>query len=247
MLTAILDDGSEYLVKTLLGDGDSNYKLSKSNASGKGFLTYGLSLAPADVSGYNVCASSSPGCRAACLYSAGMGAIPQVQKARIAKTRLLFQQPNEFKTMLFTELESAVKKGKKDDKEIAVRLNVLSDVIWEKKFPDIFKTFPNIQFYDYTKHYKRMLNWCQGKLPINYHLTFSRSECNEENALNVLAMGGNVTVVFGCPNPNKWNGYTVINGDETDLRFLDPENVVVGLYMKGKGKKDKSGFVVNLL
>jgi hypothetical protein len=35
----------------------------------------------------------------------------------------------------------------------------------------------------------------------------------------------------------------VFNGDESDLRFLDPRGVVVGLYAKGKAKKDTSGFV----
>ena len=36
---------------------------------------------------------------------------------------------------------------------------------------------------------------------------------------------------------------TVFNGDESDLRFLDPKGVIVGLYMKGKAKKDNTGFV----
>jgi hypothetical protein len=35
----------------------------------------------------------------------------------------------------------------------------------------------------------------------------------------------------------------VFNGDESDLRFLDPKGVIVGLYAKGKAKKDTSGFV----
>jgi hypothetical protein len=35
----------------------------------------------------------------------------------------------------------------------------------------------------------------------------------------------------------------VFNGDESDLRFLDPQGVIVGLYAKGKAKKDTSGFV----
>lgn len=242
------DDGTEYNVQSLLADGDSNFKLSKSNASGKGFLTFGLSLAPANVSGYNVCASSSPGCRAACLYSSGMGKIHAVQRCRIAKTKLFFEQRTVFLDMLYKELHAAVKKGKKDDKEIAVRLNVLSDIKWEEIQTDIFHTFESIQFYDYTKHAKRMLRWCGGTLPFNYHLTFSRSECNHDDCLKVLNAGGNVTVVFNKKElPKEWNTRKVVNGDETDLRFLDPKNVVVGLYMKGDGKKDKTGFVVNLL
>jgi hypothetical protein len=44
--------------------------------------------------------------------------------------------------------------------------------------------------------------------------------------------------------PEFWHGYKVINGDDTDLRYFDPENVVVGLKAKGDAKKDQSGFVV---
>jgi hypothetical protein len=36
---------------------------------------------------------------------------------------------------------------------------------------------------------------------------------------------------------------TVFNGDDSDLRFLDPKNSIIGLYAKGKAKKDTSGFV----
>ena len=39
-------------------------------------------------------------------------------------------------------------------------------------------------------------------------------------------------------------GYHVIDGDKTDLRFLDDKGVVVGLYAKAKGLNDSSGFVV---
>jgi hypothetical protein len=58
-------------------------------------------------------------------------------------------------------------------------------------------------------------------------------------------MGGNVAVVFD-KLPSTWKGYPVINGDESDLRFLDPKNVIVGLKAKGKGKKDASGFVIKI-
>jgi hypothetical protein len=245
MLIANMQDGTSYQIVKLLGAGDSNAKLSKSDNSGKGYLTFGLSFAPANVSGFQVCASSSAGCRAACLFTSGHGRMSNVQRARIAKTRAFFQSRIAFLDMLSKELHSVVRKAKKEDKIAAVRLNVLSDIQWENY--SIIRDFPEIQFYDYTKHYKRMMKYCQGKVPANYHLTFSRSECNELECLEVLKAGGNVTVVFNQKElPNKWNGYSVINGDETDLRFLDKKNSVVGLYMKGDGKKDKSGFVVSL-
>jgi len=84
----------------------------------------------------------------------------------------------------------------------------------------------------------------KGELPENYHLTFSRKEDNDGFVENVLGQGGNVAVVFADSLPKTWKGKAVVNGDETDLRFLDGKNVVVGLKAKGKGRKDKSGFVV---
>jgi hypothetical protein len=60
----------------------------------------------------------------------------------------------------------------------------------------------------------------------------------------VLASGGNVAVVFRGELPASWKGKLVVSGDESDLRFKDPKNVVVGLVEKGRAKKDSSGFVV---
>jgi hypothetical protein len=63
-------------------------------------------------------------------------------------------------------------------------------------------------------------------------------------ALKVLEGGGNVAAVFSCQLPDSWHGYTVINGDLSDLRFLDRRGCVVGLKAKGAAKRDTSGFVV---
>jgi hypothetical protein len=59
----------------------------------------------------------------------------------------------------------------------------------------------------------------------------------------MLAGGMNVAVVFDTL-PAKWAGVKVIDGTETDLRFLDEPGVVVGLVAKGKAKKDNSGFTI---
>ena len=81
----------------------------------------------------------------------------------------------------------------------------------------------------------------------NYHLTFSAADGNDTDVLKAIASGMNVATVFGLkktePMPETYNGRTVFNGDESDLRFLDPKGVVVGLYAKGRAKKDTSGFV----
>jgi hypothetical protein len=83
-------------------------------------------------------------------------------------------------------------------------------------------------------------------MPANYHLTFSRSESNQAECEQVLKAGGNVAVVFEKTLPATYLGYKVINADETDLRFTDEKNVIVGLKAKGKAKKDDKGFVVSL-
>jgi hypothetical protein len=44
-------------------------------------------------------------------------------------------------------------------------------------------------------------------------------------------------VVFRDKLPKTYAGHTVFNGDDTDLRFLDPKGVVVGLKAKGEAKK----------
>jgi hypothetical protein len=81
-------------------------------------------------------------------------------------------------------------------------------------------------------------------MPSNYHLTFSRSEDNDKSAMGVLAQGYNVAMVFN-KLPETYNGYRVVNGDETDLRFLDEQGVIVGLKYKnqtGKGADNKVAF-----
>ena len=210
-----------------------------------GYLTGILYLAPANEAGFgNLCPNASAGCLASCLYTAGRGAMSNVKQARIRKTRLFFTDKAKFLETIFQDISNLIKNGAKEEKKVCVRLNGTSDVPWERL--GIFDKFSDVQFYDYTKSASRAVDFALGKLPKNYHLTFSRSESNETSALNVLANGGNVAAVFGGKLPEKWNGYKVIDGDESDLRFNDEKNVVVGLKAKGKGKKDSSGFVISV-
>jgi len=108
---------------------------------------------------------------------------------------------------------------------------------------EVAGAFPDVQFYDYTKHAKP---W-QRTLP-NYHLTFSHSGHNVQDCVEALQHGVNVAVVFTTPRgdalPATWNGYPVIDGDQHDCRFLDPTAVVVGLRAKGSAKGSRSPFVV---
>jgi hypothetical protein len=110
----------------------------------------------------------------------------------------------------------------------------------------ILQEFPQVQFYDYTKVFKRMEMYCKGQMPSNYHLTYSLNEDNKDLAFEVLKMKGNISAVFRNYLPTKYEGYQVVNGDESDLRFLDKKNCIVGLIAKGDAKKDSSGFVLDV-
>jgi len=226
----------------LLSDGGTNYKQAKSNAKGVGYLSSILYLAPHKNSGAgNVCAAASAGCAAACLYTAGRGKMSTVKASRIRKTKMFFDDRAGFIAQLKEDVKSFIKKCNKLGKLPAVRLNGTSDLPWESW--GIIEEFPEVQFYDYTKILKRMLIFCKGGMPANYHLTFSRSETNEAKCLEVLRAGGNVTAVFASGR-DKYQRFRVIDGDSHDLRFLDPSPRWVGLLPKGDAKRDDSGFVV---
>lgn len=216
----------------------TNTKLEK--GSKLNWNTKGLSLAPANLSGKQLCPHRSAGCEAACLNTAGMGIFSNVQEARINKAKFLIERRADFLAALNKELQLLHKKALKGEK-IAVRLNVLSDLPWHNMID--MSAFPALNFYDYTPNLARMIQFLNGELPANYHLTFSRKENNQAKVELVAAMGGNVAVVFD-KLPKTYLGKQVIDGDATDLRVLDPKGVIVGLKAKGKGKKDTTGFVV---
>jgi hypothetical protein len=217
----------------------TNTKIKKGEKFG--WTTFGLSLAPANLSGKQLCPHRSPGCEFSCLNTAGMGVFSNVQEARIAKSKYLIEEKNSFIAQLKKELIAAQKKAKKLGMKIAVRLNVLSDLPWYNMIQ--MSEYPNIQFYDYTPNVSRMIQFLRGELPENYHLTFSRKENNQSKVELIASMGGNIAAVFDTL-PDTYLGKKVIDGDETDLRFMDDKNVIVGLKAKGKGKKDTSGFVI---
>ena len=228
----------------------------------QGYMTYILHLAPANLSGYETCPKRTVGCTAACLNTAGRGGMIKkgettnaIQQARIRKTKMFFENRAEFMKQLVKDIELAIKQSAKKNLIPVFRLNGTSDLAWEKYeatvtdknglsnvFKNIFEAFPFVQFYDYTKIPGRKVNG----IP-NYHLTFSEADGNTLDTLNAIRAGMNVATVFGIkknsPMPEMWNGMSVFNGDDSDLRFLDPKGVVVGLYAKGKAKKDTTGFV----
>src|SRR5215475_1846859 len=208
-----------------------------------GYLTGVLYLAPAEESGVmNTCPMASDGCKAGCLYTAGRASFdPHIIAARIRRTRQLAKDRKSFLNDLRSDIRAIIRKASRENLIPAVRLNGTSDLFW--LVATLAREFPEVQFYDYTKLPKPWL-----REMANYHLTFSLSENNWQDAEKALAHGFNVAVPFdvkrGQPLPAMWRGRTVIDGDQHDLRFLDGhQGSIIGLRAKGQAKKDVSGFV----
>jgi hypothetical protein len=223
---------------------NTNYKTIKSEKVG--VLTGIIYMSPYNLSGKNVCPGASAGCAAACLNTAGRGAMNVVQAARLKKTQRFFQDRQQFLWDLVNEISALRRKAKAKGMKAAVRLNGTSDLPYERyKIRDtgknIMQLFPDVQFYDYTKLENRIVG---QQLPANYHLTFSRAEDNDHKLAAVLEHTS-AAVVFSGELPETWRGYPVIDGDEHDARFTDAgAGVIIGLTAKGKAKHDTSGFVV---
>jgi hypothetical protein len=190
-----------------------------------------------------------------------------VQEARIRKTRLFFADRPTFMHRLELDIRKGIAYAARRGFVPAFRLNGTSDIAWELHpwggYANLMAMVPGVQFYDYTKVTKRL----RRKLPANYHLTFSLSEENTHEAWQALQAGFNVAVVFRTPKARAralWEGYNiargwggewqgqpwpVLNGDATDLRWLDQASAgspgrLIGLYAKGElAKADASGFV----
>ena len=209
----------------------------------KGYLSFVLHLAPADLSGKEVCPKRTAGCTMACLNTAGRGGIIKkgettnlIQEARIRKTKMFFENREQFLKDLESDIRLGIKQAEKKGMIPVFRLNGTSDLAWEKY--GIIEKFPEVQFYDYTKIVGRKVSHLK-----NYHLTFSKADGNDIDTRLAVNKGMNVAVVFN-EVPETFLGRPVVNGDDTDLRFLDPVSVVVGLKAKGKARKDTTGFVV---
>ena len=221
---------------------DTNAKTIKGQR--KGYMTGILYLAPSDQSGVmNTCPHATKGCRIACLYTAGRGAFDNVKQARIKKTEWLARDEQSFIEQIIKDIEALERKAKRNNMTPCVRLDGTSGLGLAEKIAPLFK---HIKFYDYTKNPYRIMRYLAGELPKNWSLTFSRAEtkANQRQAQTVLDNGGNVAAVFAKDLPETHSNKRVINGDESDLRFTDPQGVIVGLKAKGKAKKDTSGFVI---
>ena len=220
-----------------------------------GYLNAIHYMAPSSQAGVgNLCPDASPGCIELCLgWTSGQAGmvkhdtdINSVRKSRIDKARHFMRDRKGYMAGVEWSIQAAKRKAKAKDMTLCVRMNGATDIAWEGVAKAIFSDNADVQFVDYTKSKKRALAHARGQLPSNYHLTFSRSETNEIDCIDVLNAGGNVAVIFANGLPETYLGHLVIDGDEHDLRHLDKQGgYIVGLSPKGnKAKKSTSGFIV---
>lgn len=216
------------------------------------------------------------GCHAGCLNTAGRGGISKgskrfktpagmlpdnlIQRARIARTRLYVDDRHEFMRRLYQEIRAFLRKAERAGMQPAIRLNGTSDLQWEKiPFPvsdnkrgihmvytSVMAAFPQVQFYDYTKIYKRF----EREQPSNYHLSLSYSLASRKYAAACTriheTLDANLIVVVRSQDVKAFHvELGGIDGDENDLRFLDPPGSMVYLKAKGLARKDYSGFVID--
>ena len=230
----------------LLSQPNSNPKVKKGNTKDSDYITTIMHLRPVST---RICPYQDIAkCKTACLNTAGLGGVyPSIQKSRQTKTDLFLNDRDTFMAMLYKDIEKFVRFCEKKNKKPAVRLNGTSDIQWETikhEGVTVFEKFPQVQFYDYTKIPTRKIS----HIP-NYHLTWSYSEANQKYANYFDKLKYNIAVVFSSKTlPPMFKGLRVIDGDKTDMRFLDGnKRVVVGLKAKGKAKTDTSGFVIHNL
>lgn len=238
------------LPEKLLGI-DTNAKTIKGEKYG--IKTAILYLMPAMGSGVNLCANAAlAGCIKPCLFTAGRGAMSNVMLSRLRKTLYFNQYRELFMQQLHNELIRERAKARRKGYKLIVRLNGTSDIRWENikvsGYANIMQALPDIQYYDYTKLANRK------NVPANYDLTFSYSGVSEYLPFvqKAVANGERIAVVFRnraiveamLANGETFLGLPVVDGDNTDIRHLEPKGVIVALYAKGKARRDQSGFVV---
>lgn len=239
----------EFKGKLIRAGGDA--KTIKGNSDG--YFTAIMYMTPykvmVDDNLFNSCSMAVlAGCLEACLNTAGRGQMSNVQNAREKKAQWFYKDRSSFMDQLFKDCKSFITFCSKRDLKPAIRLNGTTDIRWElikHNGKTIFDAFPEVIFYDYTKIANRKLD-----IP-NYHLTFSYSASNEkylDQCAIAKKRGMNLAVVFRDREniPTSFYGLPTFDGDKTDQRFLDPNQVIVALYAKGKAKKDFTGFVQDI-
>jgi len=229
-----------------------------------GILSAVLYMQPANESGREACAGRSAGCTAACLAE-GTGRM-SMHGPRVARRRRhasFYADRSRFLADLHAEIARHERSAARQGKVPAIRLNGTTDLPWHRmpytapdgtRYARIHDAFPNVHFYEYTKHPLRVQSAGKG-IPANLWLTFSVSERldAEEYAGDYLDAGYSAAVVTFTERHKIPASFALagkvrhtLDGDAHDARFLDSPGAVVILAAKGRAKSDPTGFVRNV-
>ena len=136
---------------------------------------------------------------------------------RQAKSDYFLEDRAGFLEQLHRELDNFERLCDRQGVKGAVRLNVLSDIQWEKL--GVPQAHPELLFVDYTKLSARL-----GKTPSNYHLIFSYSGASEyrKHVKRALKTEAPISVVFRGEMPAEFLGrpYTKPPGPLNLFQYL---------------------------
>lgn len=246
----------------------ANSKLRKLPGKAGRYRAIGLAMAPANYSGRELCPWRTDGCTVACNgFWSGMNVTISTRLALIGRALLWSNFRQLFAEKLFAELRNFEKLCKRTGVTPAVRLNVSTDVVWERLLPELFAEFRGISYYDYTKALPKH----RPTLPENYTLCHSFNErTTTADVESIISAGRNVVVAFDsayAPQRKLWGALPetvrftdddgrdfalkVVNADRHDIRLpaIDGRGVVQGLHGKsGRNRVDtavSSGFMLH--
>lgn len=202
----------------------------------------------------DICPQATPGCKRGCVIQGGLARLWQsIGDARKARNRAHKTDPEAYLRQLADQVISIVERyevrgiwrgNTGSDIDIRPAVKMVNAALTARGLPKQL-------FYDYTKRPEFLTT--PGR-PGNHYLTFSRSEQNEEQALDLLHAGESVAVVFHQLGhyaataayrqrlPEHWRGYQVHDGDLHDIRIpgifdpprrADGRGYVIGLRLKG--------------
>jgi hypothetical protein len=217
-------------------------------------LVYTIYFAPAKMSGYEVCPKRTEECTLLCLNESGHNRMDirknNINKSRIKKTQLFFEEREFLVRWIIDEIKSAKSKAEKLGYQFSVRLNNTSDISPEMFYindngikKNLLQIFSDVQFYDYTKVANRITLVKKYK---NYDITFSYSGHNMTECVSMLSNKVRVAMVFNKV-PQKYMNFKVVDGDKYDMRYRDKKNVIIGLkFKKVRNKLTENKFVINI-
>jgi hypothetical protein len=185
-----------------------------------------FSLTEADVKKFtNACPAATKGCMSVCLTDSGQMHMAPAKLAQIRRHLTYQLDRDAFMITVAVGLAKSYAMARKKGAKLGIRLNVTSDIAWEKepikvdpwlskylasygikakngrpmkpgRYKNIMEAMPQIFFYDYTKVQGRFLNFMEKRgWPKNYHLVWSLAETPMNRKIAIEALLRRVTTV----------------------------------------------------